>query len=398
MDDLINRIPKIYKRVPYRNHKSHTESIPKVIDALKKCKKGDLCRIAFRTNISINTLKNWKKKLKDDSTFSPCNPQIRKSRRIFLPQEEESIAGFIQENIIKPGYFFTNDDFRDLINSEYLRKYRDSENIIQFQASSGYISSFKKKYRISSRKCHIRRRPKAASFDEQFVNKIEMLKQTQDNDLIINIDETSWQLFPNNLLIWHCKNEDHAVCYMDKANPKDCITVIAGITASGTKLPLMFVAEGVSERCENSQIGNVEPHWKYHSENGWVTEEVFLHYITTLREHYGGIDGPRLFLILDVYPSHKTEDVKNFAVGLNIELIYVPAGQTDEYQPLDRYAFGCLKAMARKLFRKRIQDNRALIRTKSDAVQDMICAWERLSKEIIDKCWEYGCFNSDDIS
>ena len=256
--------------------------------------------------------------------------------------------------------------------------------------SDGYIFNFKEKHRISSRKCHIRRRPENGTFEEEFVNQVENLKQTNDNDFIINIDETSWELFPNNLLVWQCKNEDHAVCYMNKANPKDCMTVIAGVTASGTKLPLMFIAKGTTERCENSQIGDVSPHWSYHSETGWVTEEVFLHYLKILREHYGGVDGPKLHLILDVYPSHRTEDIKNFAVGLNMDLLFVPAGRTDEFQPLDRAVFGSLKSMARRLFRLRVSQDRNVIRKKSDAVEDMICAWERLPTHVIEKGWTFN--------
>ena len=62
--------------------------------------------------------------------------------------------------------------------------------------------------------------------------------------------------------------------------------------------------------------------------------EIFFHYLKVLREHYGGVDGPKLHLILDVYQLHWTDDIKNFAFGLNINLFFVPAGKTDEFQPL----------------------------------------------------------------
>lgn len=168
---------------------------------------------------------------------------------------------------------------------------------------------------------------------------------------------------------------------------------IAGISASGTKIPIMFIGKGKTDFVENSQIGDVGPHWKDHSESCWVTEEVFINYLKKLREHFGGTNGPKLHLILDVYPSHRTDDVKNFAVGLNINLIYVPAGLTDEYQPLDRYVFGCLKSTARRLFRQRVRNDPNVERTKQDAVEDFICVWEALSYEIISIAW---CFDADE--
>lgn len=368
----MNQLPRIYKRTAYHRHKNETESMPLLMNTLKNCKRGEMKRIESETGVNYNTLKDWKRKLKDDPNFTPCHHQIRPNKRIFTIEEENNIANFIREEIIKPGYFFCDDDFRGLIMNAYLEKYSNLEDIKPFNASDGYINDFKTHHRISSKKCHIRRRPAKGSFEETFVNRIEKLKKECDNDFIINIDETSWQLFPNNLLVWQNKGEDHNVCYLNKANPKDCMTVMAGISASGTKLPLMFVATGLTDQCEKGQLGDVHPHWKIHSESGWVNEEVFLQYLQKLRDYFGGVDGPELHLILDVYPSHRTDDVKNFAAGLNIDLIYVPAGRTDEFQPLDRAVFGCLKVNAKRLFRKRVQENRDMVRKKVDAEQDMI--------------------------
>ena len=385
----MNQLPRIYKRTAYHKHKNETESMPLVMNTLKNCKRGEMKRVAAQTGINYNTLKDFHRKLKDNPDFTPCHKQIRPNKRIFTIEEENNVAEFIKEEIIKPGYFFSDDDFRELIINAYLEKYRDAENIKQFNASDGYIWDFKNKYRISSKKCHIRRRPEKGSFESSFVNKIQKLKKECDNDYIINIDETSWQLFPKNILVWQNKGEDHNVCYMNKANPKDCLTVMAGISASGTKIPLMFVATGTTERCENGQLGDVHPHWHVHSESGWVTEEVFLQYLQLLREHFGGVDGKKLYLILDVYPSHRTDDVKNFAAGLNMELIFVPAGMTDEFQPLDRAVFGCLKAYAKRLFRNRVKEDRNVVRKKKDAVEDMIRAWENLPLRIIEKAWAF---------
>lgn len=50
---------------------------------------------------------------------------------------------------------------------------------------------------------------------------------------------------------------------MNKTNLKDCMIVIAGVTAPGTQLPLMFIAKGTTEMCESSQIGDISHHLRY---------------------------------------------------------------------------------------------------------------------------------------
>ena len=52
-------------------------------------------------------------------------------------------------------------------------------------------------------------------------------------------------------------------------------------------------------------------------------------------------------LLLDVFPAHTTERVRTTAENFNIELLYIPAGATGIYQPLDKRIFGELKSRAR---------------------------------------------------
>lgn len=129
-------------------------------------------KIEKQTLISYNTLKDWRRKLQKDPSYDPTKKQKRESTRIFMPEEEDNIEEFIKDYIIKPCYFFTDYNFKELIIPEYLRKYKNSQNIKKFYASDGYIFHFKEKHRISSRKCHIRRRPEKGTFEEEFV-KIE---------------------------------------------------------------------------------------------------------------------------------------------------------------------------------------------------------------------------------
>jgi hypothetical protein len=61
---------------------------------------------------------------------------------------------------------------------------------------------------------------------------------------------------------------------------------------------------------------------------------------------------------------------------------------TDALQPLDRSIFGALKALARQLFRLRVRDNPTLCRTKHDAVQDMMAAWDMITAATLVAGWD----------
>jgi hypothetical protein len=68
-----------------------------------------------------------------------------------------------------------------------------------------------------------------------------------------------------------------------------------------------------------------------------------------------------------------------FAVELNIELLYISTGDTDRLQPLGRRVFGALKSESRRLFRRQASCNPELKRRKAEAVQDVIAVWHGLS-------------------
>ena len=170
-----------------------------------------------------------------------------------------------------------------------------------------------------------------------------------------------------------------------RGNEKDNITVLASITAEGEKLPLMFIAKGQTERVEDSQVGDIGPHWKTHSPNGWMTNEAFQVYLKKLREHFKN-DEP-IHLILDCYKTHKSEVTRDLAKILNISLHFIPPGMTDAFQPLDRKIFGIVKAHAKRLYRQRVKASNGII-TKKDACQDMISSWNMIHDSSILDAWD----------
>ena len=133
---------------------------------------------------------------------------------------------------------------------------------------------------------------------------------------------------------------------------------MAAIALDGTKLPLLIICKGKTERCEK-KITDAEGLRDYlkdqrllinHSESGWAMEEVCRRYLEWL--HTGYAHNSKFTLLWDVYPSHKTDEIKNYAANNEIDLNFIPAGQTGEWQPLDYRIFGSLKQRARAEFNR----------------------------------------------
>jgi hypothetical protein len=113
--------------------------------------------------------------------------------------------------------------------------------------------------------------------------------------------------------------------------------------------------------------------------------DIFCEYLRYVRDYEP--TGRRIFLILDVHPSHRTDAVKATAAQLDIELIYIPPGATDDLQPLDRKVFGALKGEARRIFREWATENPELTVKRIIAAHTMCVAWDQLSQATIESAW-----------
>jgi hypothetical protein len=263
-----------------------------------------------------------------------------------------------------------------------------------FQCSGGYIEKFEDRHKFSSRRFHCKRRANNVSEREveDFRLEIERLLQTVGPEKVVNIDEGYWKLFPNGMLTsteTGAENVQIETGGLEKAG----ITVVAAITAAGARLPLFFLAAGRTDRVHATQIGDVTGHWVGHSPSGWQTEGTFSDYLRQLSACHGG----RPFhLILDKYAAHRTNQVQALAADLGITMHLIPASCTDQLQPLDRRIFGILKAKARAKFYNAIGNDpgkvferqRNMERTKIEAVQDMVAAWEELSEDHVLSAWD----------
>jgi hypothetical protein len=341
------------------------------------------------------TVFKWKAHWEADKTWRPWNMKENHGshNRQFTDAQEAEIATRIITEYIEVGRLFTCGTFEALITEYLAHLGRDPA---EFKCSHHFIQDFRARNGFSSRRFHTRRRnPSGTEADtHQWVRRIQdLLLEYQDTlSLIVNCDETAWRILPSGLLTWAPIGADGVTVRLD-GNEKDCVTVLASITASGDKLPLLAIAKGKTRRAEQNQLGSGPTLIRDHSPSGWTTVETFSHYLDSLAGAYQGRiqPGRRLHLILDCYSVHRSKEIKEHAQRVQIKLWFIPAGHTDELQPLDRAVFGAIKSIFRRRFEELCRRSPNGRVTKSVAVRILIEIWENLSPAAIHSGWAiYG--------
>ena len=169
--------------------------------------------------------------------------------------------------------------------------------------------------------------------------------QYEDSE-IVNADETCWRIINGVLKTISLKGSDQVNVNIN-FDIKSSVTVMAACTLSGRKLPLMLIAKGKTKKCEDKYVKDPRLR-KYinkslfidHTPDGWSTNSFVLNYLKFLKKQ---MDQKPFYLIWDLHASHRHELVKAEANNLNINLSFIPAGQTDRWQPLDCSIFGIVK-------------------------------------------------------
>jgi hypothetical protein len=102
----------------------------------------------------------------------------------------------------------------------------------------------------------------------------------------------------------------------------------------------MGAREGKTQRCERKFGANPNVVVR-HTESGWASAELIVAYVEWLSRDVA--KGCPCALVLDLYPSRRTDRVARTAEDNDGEVLFVPAPAIGIFQPLDRRIFGELK-------------------------------------------------------
>lgn len=233
------------------------------------------------------------------------------------------------------------DDFLETADREPQKLIDDYLN--DFQASRTWIFNFMMRHKLVFKKAHYKRRGQVSSFQiERYLNEVAIAIDKYGPQKVINMDETSvrTQNFASKII--SLKGKDDALVEKNDLKDKEATTFIGAISYDPEQdIPLGIVAKGVSQQCERKfSIHKNDNEFISHSKSGWTTTEVIIKYLKWLKKK---MNNQNFALVLDVYKSHINEKVKEEAKKLGIQLIFVPASGTAEYQPLDISIFGIAK-------------------------------------------------------
>ena len=316
-------------------------------------------------------------------TWFPKVYEPRPDRTILDEESEISLYDYINENFIKTGLGATSDTIKEAALNSYSSS--DDFRNERFCASYSFVKRFMDKFGLSFRKPHAEKRTKVdEKYTQLFLKRLSQIDKIYPLSRIVNCDETSWRLAQTPNLIIAEKGAETVKLIKD-VNEKLSITALGTITAEGEKLPMWIVTKGTTVR-SFKKLGQHPSLIYKHSKSGWVTSKVMDEYLEWLSAKF---NGEKCVLILDVYPGHRTEDVIKKARSLKIELLYVPAGGTSIYQPLDRRIFGELKSRARRAM-MRIQSCGGSIKNPYDKALDVLVeCWDAIPTENVSKAWDF---------
>ena len=276
------------------------------------------------------------------------------------------------------------------------------------QFGRAWFRGFSKRMGLSLLVAHPKRRPDARPerdvAEEEFKLQIKRdFRLACHNDVkwinsCLNMDETAIR-FVNTRPRTVESTGARDVQIAHEGNDKSCLTVIAWITPSGEKGPLVVVMKGSTYRCEATMraafvneikegkliitrslsgwVDNGRAQWFLELADQWV-QKVVPH---RARTHV------KTTVIWDVYASHRSEETKAKAAELGIDLRFIPAGKTDAIQPLDQAIFGELKSRARALA---VAESAKLGKTQvkaTDALRHFLAAWEAIEAWNIAQAW-----------
>jgi hypothetical protein len=90
---------------------------------------------------------------------------------------------------------------------------------------------------------------------------------------------------------------------------------------------------------------------------------------------------------MDIYPVNVMESVRLHARLLGFRVHFILSGLTDQYPPLGRSVFGCLRSTARAEYLKLVRENLLRKIAREGAVVILRRGWDKLSSAALEAAW-----------
>jgi len=327
---------------------------------------------------------NW---IKNDKKINE-NDNRGGHNKLFTDQQEKTIYEIIKNVFIDCHLYCDDDIIRIIANLNWIRL--NPENKSDFMVSKGWIYYFKKRWKLSSitaKYLHITKNRSVAEIIA-YLKSCQTIFANLDDCLIFNMDETFWRINNGNIQITGITGTNDRKLLVGKS-PKTGFTIVFIASANGTLMKPLIIFKGSTMRVFN-KISDISDDlvYKKYSTTGWMNSNVMSFILEEINKK---TNGRKSALILDQHRSHLTDTVKNLASKYNIELIYVPKGETAKHQPLDVSINGIIKAKGKYFLKELFMEDAFRKITESDAINCMLKAKNTVTCETIKKAFNIAC-------
>lgn len=384
-----------YHRRPYFKHHLHPEVYEPIFERFQNPLPAESFQeIAHITKVPLKTIYRWHTEFRQNADWRPDRAHIFPNRRMFTKAEEKQVADEIADHFLSRHVPVTLDILRSLVLAKYQEFSQASITTTghpkrPFKCTRHFLTNFMRRNQLSYRCTRPARRPAIDPIEvERYRSELAEIHENTPWDRILNADESFWLILYVPMKTVAPTGVETVKVSVD-GDPKAGLTLLGTITAAGTKLPLFLVAKGRTDRCHKQFGADLLQTWPVyiaHSPSGWVTQPVFLEYLSFLRQVIP--DGP-LCLVLDQYPTHLTPTSASRAADLNIRIVRVPKGATGIWQPLDRRIYGAMKSMARARWARLFARSEMPRATRELAAELALTCWKEISEELILEAWNF---------
>lgn len=284
----------------------------------------------------------------------------------------------------------------EILSAKAKQFYTETFGNDNFTASRGWISNFRKRHGLRALKVCGEKLSNDQSAVEPFITtfaeKIQQLNLSPAQ--IYNADESAlyWKMLPEKTLV---RSQEKTA--PGRKISKERITFLACCNADGSqKLKLLVIGKAKNPRAFKNV--NVPVEYKS-SANAWMTTAIFVQwfqcsFIPQVRSHLRSLNLPeRALLIVDNASSHGTVEELTSEDG-QFTTIFLPPNCTALLQPMDQNAIRLIKLFYRKSLLAHIlasNEENVVKLLKTINLKDAVCllcnAWEKVSSEVLQKCW-----------
>jgi len=276
------------------------------------------------------------------------------------------------------------------------RSVRETRSVPTFVASPRFLTQFKRRNHLSSHRRSLKyvsqSAPDPIEQEHTILTYVHEARDAIDKygaRNTLNMDETPVPKCEHPITgIVETNSGRAAECKTDAGNRLN-VTHFPCISASGKKLQMCAIIKGKTPRTLKKIIVGASPAVSrvrlYYSQSGWINAGIVIRWLEDVIKPY--LKGSAGALILDDYQAHWTDEVKQAAANMNVELIKVPPGLTSYYQPLDVSFNGPMTKARQRMWLHQRLIHPAYKDSHQNAVERAQLAYQGISREATIEAW-----------